>query len=64
VPEQESEGLIERAKETVIETLSGVSAEVKSDPLEIKEEVKRALRRLFNQALERRPVIVPVIFEI
>ena len=64
VPEQESEGLIERAKETVIETLSGVSAEVKSDQMEIKEEVRRALRRLFNQALERRPVIVPVIFEI
>ncbi|MBI5599273.1 MAG: ribonuclease J [Deltaproteobacteria bacterium] len=62
--EEGSEALIEGAKRTVTETLGNVSVEVKSDALEVKEEVRRALRRFFNQALDRRPVILPVIFEI
>jgi ribonuclease J len=30
----------------------------------VKEEIRRALRRFFNKALERRPVILPVVLEI
>ena len=30
----------------------------------VKEEIRRALKRFFNKALDRRPVILPVIIEI
>ncbi len=64
VREEESTGLIDGAKRTVLETLDGISTEVRSDPLEMQEEVRRSLRRFFNKALKRRPVILPVIIEI
>lgn len=59
-----SGGLIEGARKVVVEALAGVSMEAKTEHLEVKEEVRRALRRFFNKALERRPVILPVIIEI
>jgi ribonuclease J len=62
--EEESEGLLEGARTTVLETLNNINNEAKTDPLEVKEEIRRALRRFFNKALERRPVILPLILEI
>jgi len=64
VLEEGSSGLIDQARNIVVETLGSVNAEVKTEQLEIKEEVRRALRRFFNKTLERRPVILPVIIEI
>jgi ribonuclease J len=62
--EEEGAGLLEGARKTVIETLDNINVEAKTDPLEVNEEVRRALRRFFNKALERRPVILPLILEI
>jgi ribonuclease J len=62
--EQESAGLMERARTAVLETLNSINVEAKTDPIEVKEEIRRALRRFFNKALERRPVILPVVLEI
>lgn len=56
--------LIEDARKVVIEALNTLNAEVKTEQLEIKEEVRRALRRYFNKTLERKPVILPMIIEI
>ena len=64
VLEEGRPGLLDQAKNIVIEALGSVSAEVKTEQLEVKEEVRRALRRFFNKTLERRPVILPVIIEI
>ncbi|CAG1066160.1 Ribonuclease J1 [uncultured bacterium] len=64
VLEEVSPGLIEQARNIVVETLGNINAEVKTEQLEVKEEVRRALRRFFNKTLERRPVILPVIIEI
>lgn len=64
VLEEGRQGLLDQAKNIVVEALGSVSAEVKTEQLEIKEEVRRALRRFFNKTLERRPVILPVIIEI
>jgi ribonuclease J len=64
VLEEVSPGLIEQARGIVVETLGNINAEVKTEQLEVKEEVRRALRRFFNKTLERRPVILPVIIEI
>ncbi|HHL40867.1 MAG TPA: ribonuclease J [Deltaproteobacteria bacterium] len=62
--EQESADLLEEARGKVLEALENINVEAKTDSLEVKEEIRRALRRFFNKALERRPVILPVIIEI
>ncbi len=62
--EEESEELIDAARQRVIETLEDINIEAKSERLEVEEEVRRALRRFFNKALKRRPVILPMIIEI
>jgi len=44
--------------------LKALKIEAKADWLEVKEEIRKALRRFFNKALERKPVILPLIVEI
>ena len=62
--EEESEELIEGARAAVTAALEDSSTEAKGEQLEVQEVLRRALRRYFNKALERRPVILPVILEI
>ena len=62
--EEESAELLENARNIVIEVLGNINVEAKTDWLEVKEELRRALRRYFNKTLERRPVILPLIVEI
>jgi ribonuclease J len=62
--EQESPGLLEEARKRVMETLNTINVEAKTEIPEVEEEVRRALRKFFNRALERRPVILPLILEI
>src|SRR3972149_6550638 len=62
--EEESAELLENARNIVIEVLGNINVEAKKDWLEVKEELRRALRRYFNKTLERRPVILQLIVEI
>lgn len=62
--EQESADLLERAKGVVNETLANINKEALTDWAEVKEEVRKSLRRYFNRILERRPVILPLIIEV
>lgn len=62
--EEESAELLENARNIVIGVLGNINVEAKTDWLEVKEELRRALRRYFNKTLERRPVILPLIVEI
>jgi len=62
--EEESAELLENARNIVIGVLDNINVEAKTDWLEVKEELRRALRRYFNKTLERRPVILPLIVEI
>ncbi|MBI1910750.1 MAG: ribonuclease J [Deltaproteobacteria bacterium] len=64
VLEEVSADLLEKAKTVVIETLNNINTEAKTEQLEVKEEIRRGLRRFFNKQLERKPVILPVIIEI
>jgi ribonuclease J len=64
VLEELSAELIAGARTAVIDTLAGLNVETRTDQLEVKEEIKKCLRRFFNKALERRPVILPVVIEI
>jgi ribonuclease J len=58
-----SEEVLEQARRVVLQTLSGINRETRSDPAEVKEEVRKALRRYFRKKLERRPVVLPYIIE-
>ena len=60
---EESEEVLEHAKTVVLETLKGMNRETRTDPAELKEEVRRALRRFFRKKLERHPVVLPYIIE-
>jgi hypothetical protein len=46
----------------VLEALAAINPESRTDPVEVKEEVRRALRRYFKR-FERRPVILPFVME-
>ena len=61
--EQAGQEYLERAKAVVLETLAEITSESRTDSLEVKEEVRKALKRFFARTLERRPVIVPFIME-
>ncbi len=60
---EESEEVLGNAKKVVLETLGGMNRETRTDPAELKEEVRKALRRFFRKKLERHPVILPYIIE-
>jgi ribonuclease J len=59
----ESQEYLDEAKKVVLDTLANVNTEVRGDWGEVKQEVRRILRRFFNKTIERRPVILPLILE-
>src|SRR5512138_2897452 len=61
--EDESQEYLDEAKKVVLDTLANVNVEVRGDWGEVKQEVRRVLRRFFNKTIERRPVILPLILE-
>jgi ribonuclease J len=58
-----SEEILERAKKVVLDTLGASNRETRADPAELQEEIRKALRRYFRKAIERRPVVVALIME-
>jgi ribonuclease J len=58
---EESEEVLEQARRVVVETLNSTNWETRTDPAELKEEVRKALRRYFRKNLERHPVVLPYI---
>jgi len=63
VPDEGGQEYLDRAKSLVVETLSQISVESRGDSMEVKEQVRKALKRFFAKTLERRPVIIPFILE-
>jgi ribonuclease J len=62
VAEEASPAVLEGARDAVTEALAAINPESRSDPVEVKEEVRRALRRYFKR-FARRPVILPFVME-
>jgi ribonuclease J len=60
---EESEEVLESAKREVLLALNNMNRETRTDPAELKEEVRRVLRRFFRKKLERHPVVLPYIIE-
>jgi ribonuclease J len=64
VPEEESEELLNEARKLVCQMLKEHSPEAMADWEELRVEVRKILRRLFNKTMARRPLILPVIMEL
>jgi ribonuclease J len=62
VGEEAGPEILERARGAVLEALGAINPESRTDPVEVKEEVRRALRRYFKR-FARRPVILPFVME-
>ena len=60
---EESEEVMESAKQSVLAALADMNRETRRDPEELKEEMRRVLRRYFRKKLDRRPVVLPYIIE-
>jgi ribonuclease J len=63
VAEGEQARVFEEARAVVIATLNDLAAESRTDSGEVKEEVRKALRRYFSRTLDRRPVVLPFVLE-
>ncbi|MEZ4483861.1 MAG: ribonuclease J [Syntrophotaleaceae bacterium] len=63
VVDEEQGPLLEEARNQVCQLLQEHSLAVVSDWEEMQTEVRKTLRRFFNRSIDRRPLILPVIFE-
>ena len=63
VRDEEGEEILEKARNVLLNTLNAINREIRTDPAELKEEVRKVLRRYFRKNLERRPVVLPYIVE-
>jgi ribonuclease J len=64
VVEEGSEPILEEARERTLASLKGLAAEGVTDPVAIKQHIRRTLGKYFYEATKRKPVIVPVIMEV
>ena len=60
----ESEDLMNEAKEVVIHALEHMSLESKSEAETVQEEVRTVLRRFFTKKTDRRPMVLPVVMRV
>jgi ribonuclease J len=58
------DGLLDQARQTVMQTLELSSEEEKRDYGVIKEKIRQDLKRMIVKTTQRRPLIMPVILEI
>jgi ribonuclease J len=64
VPLEEASELVESAREVILRTIEKSNTEEVGDWGVIKEKIRIALRRHFNQETGKRPMILPVILEV
>ncbi len=62
VGDDSSAEVFDGARSVILDALGGINPESRTDPAEVKEEVRKALRRYFRR-LDRRPVILPFVLE-
>ena len=64
LPEDENEELLAEARQLICSMLAEHSRAAVSDWEELRVEVRKTLRRLFNKTFSRRPLILPIIMEL
>lgn len=63
LPEAGADLVMEQARQLVLDSLAELPLESRTDAQEVKEQVRRVLRRYFARTLDRRPVILPFVLE-
>jgi ribonuclease J len=61
--EDEQARYFEEARAVVRDALGSIAPESRTDSFEVKEEVRKALRRYLSKTLDRRPVVLPFVME-
>ena len=61
--DEEGEEVLGQARKVVLGVLASLNRETRTDPAELQEEVRKALRRYFRKRFERHPVVLPYIIE-
>jgi ribonuclease J len=62
--EDSDQEFVNEIKDVVSITVEALDRDVASDPSLLKAEVRRALKKHFRNTLERRPMILPLVFEV
>ena len=62
--EEESPELMDAMLALLIKTIEGLTREVASDSDLLKEEARRAIRRHIRKSMERKPMVLPIVFEV
>ena len=61
--DQDAPRYFDAAREVVVSALAQIAPESRTDSSEVKEEVRKALRRYVSKTLNRRPVVLPFVME-
>jgi ribonuclease J len=64
VVEQAGEEILEEARDRVMLSLKECAAEGVSDPTVLRDHIRRAIRKVFVETVQRKPVVLPVIMEV
>jgi ribonuclease J len=64
VHDETSEEILQEARHRTLTSLKEVEAEEVGDPAILKQHVRRTLGKYFFEAIQRKPIIVPVIMEV
>jgi ribonuclease J len=64
LPSEDGQEVLARAREVVLKTIEGSSAEEKMDWGVIKEKIRVDLKRFLSKQTSKRPLILPVILEV
>ncbi len=64
VSENASDTIMEDARQAIISVWREAGPEARKDAAEIKDGIRKALRRFFNKRLDRKPMIIPVLLEL
>ena len=60
----ESEDLMNEAKEIIIRAIEQLSPESKSEEETVQEEIRIVMRRFFKKRTDRRPMVLPVVMRV
>ena len=58
------ESIEDEATQVALEAVEALNVDSRRDAAEVAETMRRAVRRLFNRRLERKPVVVPIVHEL
>jgi ribonuclease J len=61
---EEAEELVEEARQTVLDTIGGITFDAATEWSTVKDDVKRAVAKLLYARTHRRPIVIPVMMEI